>query len=64
MVLDEAAIAEWRAELPEMPTARRARFVQEYGLPDYDAGVLTADKAIADYFEAAARQAASPFTPR
>lgn len=60
VVLDEAAIAEWRAELPEMPTARRARFVQEYGLPDYDAGVLTADKAIADYFEAAARQAANP----
>ncbi len=48
-------VAAWRADLPERPAARRARFVAAYGLPEYDAGVLTAEKAIADYFEAVAR---------
>ena len=46
----------WRAELPELPAARRRRFVEEYGLPEYDAGVLTADRAVADYYEAAAKK--------
>ncbi len=55
VVLDAATVEAWRAELPEMPAARRARFIAEYGLPEYDAGVLTADRAIADYFEAAAK---------
>jgi aspartyl-tRNA(Asn)/glutamyl-tRNA(Gln) amidotransferase subunit B len=40
--------------LPELPAVRRARFGSQYGLPDYDAGVLVADKAVADYFESAA----------
>jgi len=44
-------VEEWRAALPEMPAHRRKRFVQDYGLPDYDAGVLTADKDVADFFE-------------
>lgn len=56
VVLDEATVETWRAELPELPAARRARFVKEYGLPEYDAGVLTADKAISEYFEAAAQK--------
>jgi len=40
-----------RATMPELPLARRARFGREYGIPDYDAAVLTASKALADYFE-------------
>ena len=56
VVLDAATVEAWRAELPELPAARRARFVQDYGLPEYDAGVLTADKAISEYFEAAAQK--------
>src|SRR5512137_1295170 len=40
-----------RTSLPELPEARRARFVREYGLPEYDAEVLTATKATADYYE-------------
>ena len=56
VVLDAATVERWRAELPELPAARRARFAAEYGLPEYDAGVLVADRAIADYFEAAARK--------
>jgi aspartyl-tRNA(Asn)/glutamyl-tRNA(Gln) amidotransferase subunit B len=38
--------------MPELPQARRARFVERYGLTDYDAGVLTATRALADYYEA------------
>jgi aspartyl-tRNA(Asn)/glutamyl-tRNA(Gln) amidotransferase subunit B len=46
-----------QAALPELPDARRIRFVTAYGLPAYDAGVLTESRALADYFEAAARSA-------
>lgn len=44
-------VAEVQAKLPELPDAKRQRFVDELGLTDYDASVLVADKAIADYFE-------------
>ncbi len=47
---------EWIKELgktvPELPAARMRRFVEKYGLPEYDAGILTASKALGDYFEA------------
>jgi aspartyl-tRNA(Asn)/glutamyl-tRNA(Gln) amidotransferase subunit B len=46
-----------RGELPELPDARRRRLVEEFALPPYDAGILTASAALADYFEAAAREA-------
>jgi len=51
LVIDEGWIARVRAALPELVEARRQRFVQQYRLSDYDAGVLTADKALADFFE-------------
>lgn len=41
-----------RHTLPELPDARMQRFVAEYGIPEYDAGVLTSSKALADYYEA------------
>lgn len=44
-------IASIKARLPELPDAKRERFIQEYGLSEYDARVLTAEKAVADYFE-------------
>jgi aspartyl-tRNA(Asn)/glutamyl-tRNA(Gln) amidotransferase subunit B len=44
-------VEELREELPEMPSARRRRFVEEVGLPPYDADVLTEERAVADYFE-------------
>ncbi len=44
-----------KADLPELPDARKARFVAEYGIPAYDAGILTADKAKGDFFEALAK---------
>ena len=52
IVIDEAYIAAVRATLPELPAARCARFIAEYGLSAYDADVLTSDRAMADYFEA------------
>ena len=49
---------EWRGrilrELPELPLERRARFVQEYDLPAYDAEILTEERSLSDYFEATA----------
>jgi aspartyl-tRNA(Asn)/glutamyl-tRNA(Gln) amidotransferase subunit B len=49
--------AEWRtavqAALPELPLERRARFVSQYGLPEYDADILTAERSLSDYFETA-----------
>jgi len=56
--------AKWRSEiekkLPELPEARRARFVREYAITEQDAGVLTGSKALADQFEAAAKAAKNP----
>ena len=49
--IDAAWLDGVRASLPEMPWARRDRFVEALGLPAYDAAVLAADKALADYFE-------------
>ncbi|MCE5229147.1 Asp-tRNA(Asn)/Glu-tRNA(Gln) amidotransferase subunit GatB [bacterium] len=51
--IDDALLERIRAEIPELPDARRKRFVEKFGLSDYDAGVLTADKDLADYFESA-----------
>lgn len=55
VLLTEDLVAAWRAELPELPAVRRARFIQDYNLPEYDAGVLVADKSISEYFEAVAQ---------
>jgi aspartyl-tRNA(Asn)/glutamyl-tRNA(Gln) amidotransferase subunit B len=49
--IDAAWIERVRAELPELPAAKRTRFATAYGLSDYDAGLLTADAATAGYFE-------------
>src|SRR5215468_6712326 len=60
LAVSEEWVAELRATLPELPDARRTRFVNEYGLPPYDAEVLTARKDLADYFETAVRAHANP----
>jgi len=52
LVLDEAFIAAARAALPELPEIKKQRFVTQYGLSIYDAGVLTASRELADYYEA------------
>ena len=52
LVVEEELIRELADQLPELPGAKRERFMREYRLPAYDAGVLTASRAAADYFEA------------
>jgi aspartyl-tRNA(Asn)/glutamyl-tRNA(Gln) amidotransferase subunit B len=52
LAVEDAWVAELKASLPELPLHKRARYVDALGLTEYDASVLTADKNIADYFEA------------
>ena len=62
ITLDEEYIEAVGAELPELPDAKAARLVAQYGLSAYDAGVLTASRELADYYEAVAR--AVPSQPK
>jgi len=59
-VKSENLVAEARARLPELPRAKRARFVQQYQVSPYDAGVLADDLDLAHYFETAAKAAKKP----
>jgi aspartyl-tRNA(Asn)/glutamyl-tRNA(Gln) amidotransferase subunit B len=49
--ISKEQVEQWRSELPELPADRRKRYIEELGLPEYDAGILTADKATSDWFE-------------
>ena len=55
--LTEAWIREIKSRIPELPEQRKARFVEQYGLSEYDAGVLTADGDLAVFYEKVAREA-------
>ena len=59
-VCDEAWIDAIQQSLPEMPEQKRDRFVREYEIPEYDAGVLTTSKALADYFETCVKRFDKP----
>ena len=60
LVITEEWKAEVRESLPELPDARRQRFMREYALPEYDAGQLTLSRPLADYFEETARESGEP----
>jgi aspartyl-tRNA(Asn)/glutamyl-tRNA(Gln) amidotransferase subunit B len=62
LVVTPGELARIREGLPELPAARRARFQEAYGLPAYDAGVLTATRSTADYFEAVTGAGVAPKT--
>jgi aspartyl-tRNA(Asn)/glutamyl-tRNA(Gln) amidotransferase subunit B len=62
VVIDAARTAAVRATMPELPLARRQRFVAAYGIPEYDAGVLTQSAPLADYFEQVAQTSGNPKT--
>jgi aspartyl-tRNA(Asn)/glutamyl-tRNA(Gln) amidotransferase subunit B len=62
LAVEPAWIEEIRRSLPELPEAKRRRFVQEHGIPEYDAGVLTASKELAQYYEACVRAHRDPKT--
>ncbi|MCG8325307.1 MAG: Asp-tRNA(Asn)/Glu-tRNA(Gln) amidotransferase subunit GatB [Thiotrichales bacterium] len=57
VVVEKDLLDRLRAELPELPDQKKLRFMQEYGLSEYDSAVLTAGKAMADYFEDCVRAA-------
>ena len=57
VAVDNETIEKIRASLPELPAAKQQRFIADYGLSNYDAGVLTAERALADYFETVAKTA-------
>ena len=52
LLIDEAFIAAVRDSLPELPDAKKQRFITQYGLSSYDAAVLTTSRALGDYYEA------------
>lgn len=55
LVLDEAWVAELKSHLPELPDAKKRRFIDDYALTAYDAGVLVAEQATAGYYETVAK---------
>ena len=62
IVLSEDTIAAWGGELPVLPDARKAVYMQQYGLSAYAAEQLVSDKTMADYFETAVKDTAAPVT--
>ena len=58
--LDPARLDAWRAGLPELPRAKRERFLNDFGLSAYDADVLTAERDVAEYYEAVVAAGAEP----
>jgi aspartyl-tRNA(Asn)/glutamyl-tRNA(Gln) amidotransferase subunit B len=55
IVLDDAWRSAILAQLPELPLARRERFISQYHLPEYDADILTSERSLSDYYEAAVK---------
>ncbi|MGD8403822.1 MAG: Asp-tRNA(Asn)/Glu-tRNA(Gln) amidotransferase subunit GatB [Anaerolineales bacterium] len=64
LVVDGPWLEQIRAELPELPRKRQQRFIDVYGLTEYDAGVLTAEKPIAEYFESAVKSEMENVSPK
>jgi len=60
LVIDEAWIENVKTNLPELPDARKQRFMDQYDLPSYDAELLTSDRELADYFENCTREFPQP----
>lgn len=56
VIVTDAMVEKFRAELPELPIARAKRFQQDHALPEYDASVLTHEKDLADYYEETAKE--------
>jgi len=59
VVVDEKWLSSIRSSLPELPTARRDRYIADYGLPEYDACLLTSSKRMADFFEEAVKDSSN-----
>lgn len=62
LLISEDKMAQWRSLLPELPSERRARYMEKLGLSEYDAFLLTDDLRVASYFEEAVQRGATPKT--
>lgn len=60
VVLTDTQVESWKKDLPELPRQRCARIISEYGIPEYDAKVISADRAVADFFEKSAALSSNP----
>ena len=60
VIIEDSFVAELRSSLPELPDAKKERFVSQYTLPEYDAAVLTSVKQLADYYEKVTSQKVDP----
>ncbi|MDT8427506.1 MAG: Asp-tRNA(Asn)/Glu-tRNA(Gln) amidotransferase subunit GatB [Pseudomonadales bacterium] len=60
VVIDDAYIESIRATLPELPDVKKLRFIEQYGLSDYDANVLTSSREMAEYYETVVKLCADP----
>ncbi len=60
IVVSDEWVEEIRKTIPELPEERKARYVNEYSLPEYDAFILTSSKKMADFFDAAVKEGAKP----
>ncbi len=60
LVIEAGMVESQRAAMPELPRAKRERFVAVYGIPAYDAGVLTSTRELADYYEEAVKKTGDP----
>jgi aspartyl-tRNA(Asn)/glutamyl-tRNA(Gln) amidotransferase subunit B len=60
LVIDPQWVEGIRASLPELPDEKKERFIREYGIPAYDAGILTSSKALANYYEECLRSLPKP----
>ena len=62
IVVSDEWVEEIKGTIPEMPEQRKARYIGEYGLPEYDAFILTSSKKMADFFDATVSEGAKPKT--
>src|SRR3990172_8429212 len=60
VVISKNTVDDIRRTIPELPDAKRERFAKDYGIPEYDADMLTQSRAMADYFEEATKQSGQP----
>ncbi len=60
VMVDEGWVREIAESLPELPDIKRKRFISDYGLPEYDADLLTSERAVAEWFEDAVRLGGNP----
>jgi aspartyl-tRNA(Asn)/glutamyl-tRNA(Gln) amidotransferase subunit B len=60
LTVEQKWIDEIKSSLPELPDIKRKRFISEYGLPEYDADILTSEKSNAEFFEEAVKKGANP----